>query len=143
MRIAVPDVDGGDRERGSILPFTAIVVACLLAGAGLAVDGGRILAARRQAAALAAEAARRGSQELAWSGLATGEAVIDPPRAAAAAEAFIRQAGGRATVQATPGQVSVTVTVTESTVLLGAFGVGPKTVTATRSAAPFTGGISP
>jgi Flp pilus assembly protein TadG len=142
MRTAGADLRPVERERGSILPFTVIVVACLLAGAGLAVDGGRILAARREASSLAAEAARRASQELAWSGLANGDAVIDPERAVAAAQAFVGQAGERALVQATPQQVSVTVTITESTVLLGAFGVGPKTVTATRSAAPFTGGVS-
>ena len=143
MRTAGVDRRGGDRDRGSILPFTAIVVACLLAAAGLAVDGGRILAARRETSGLAAEAARRASQELAWDGLAVGAAVIDPERAAAAAQAFISQTRGRATVDATPQRVSVTVTLQESTVLLGAFGVGPKTVTATRSAAPFTGGVSP
>jgi Flp pilus assembly protein TadG len=142
MRTAGADARRVERERGSILPFTAIVVACLLAGAGLAVDGGRILAARREASSLAAEAARRASQELAWSGLANGDAEIDPERAVAAAQAFVGQAGERALVRATPQRVSVTVTITESTVLLGAFGVGPKTVTATRSAAPFTGGAS-
>jgi Flp pilus assembly protein TadG len=142
MRTAGTDERRVERERGSILPFTAVVVACLLAGAGLGVDGGRILAARREASTLAAEAARRASQELTWRALAAGAAAIDPERAEAAAQAFVRQAGGRATVRATPQQVSVTVTVTASTVLLGAFGVGPKTVTATRSAAPFTGGVS-
>ena len=127
-------------DRGSILPFTAVVVAALIACAGLAVDGGRILGARREASALAAAAARRGSQELAWSDLAGGRAAIDPVRATAVAQAFLAQAGANGTVAASAQQVSVTVTLTESTVVLGAFGIGSKTVTATRSAAPFGGG---
>jgi uncharacterized membrane protein len=128
------------RDRGSILPFTAVIVAALVACAGLAVDGGRILGARREASALAAAAARRGSQELAWADLADGRAAIDPGRATAVAQAFLAQAGATGSVAATPQQVSVTVTLTESTVVLGAFGIGSKTVTATRTAAPFGGG---
>ena len=111
-------------DRGSVLPFTAAVVAALVACAGLAVDGGRILAARRDAAALAAAGARRASQELAYTDLAGGRATIDPARATAVAEAFLAQAGATGTVAASPQQVSVTVTVTESTVVLGAFGIG-------------------
>ena len=130
----------GADDRGSVLPFTAVVVAALIACAGLAVDGGRILAARRDAAALAAAAARRGSQELAWSDLAAGRATIDPARARAVAETFLAQAGVAGSVAASAEQVSVTVTVTASTVVLGAFGIGSKSVTATRSAAPFGGG---
>ena len=116
------------------------MVAALVACAGLAVDGGRILAARRDATAFAAAAARRGSQELAYADLADGRATIDPVRATAVAEAFLAQAGATGSVAATPQQVSVTVTVTASTVVLGAFGIGSKSVTATRSAAPFGGG---
>ena len=130
----------GAGERGSVLPFTAIIVAALVACAGLAVDGGRILAARRDASALAAAAARRGSQELSWSDLAAGRATIDPARATAVAEAYLAQAGATGSVAATAQEVSVTVTVTASTVVLGAFGIGSKSVTATRSAAPFGGG---
>jgi Flp pilus assembly protein TadG len=130
----------GAGERGSVLPFTAVVVAALVACAGLAVDGGRILAARRDATAIAAAAARRGSQELAFADLADGRAAIDPARATAVAEAYLASAGVTGSVAATPQEVSVTVTVTTSTVVLGAFGIGSKSVTATRSAAPFGGG---
>jgi Flp pilus assembly protein TadG len=123
-----------------VLPFTAVVVAALVACAGLAVDGGRILAARRQATAVAASAARRASQELAYAALADGRAAIDPERATAAAEAYLASAGATGSVAASPEQVTVTVTVTASTVVLGAFGIGSRSVTATRSAAPFGGG---
>src|SRR5438045_3195067 len=134
------EVERRRRDRGSVLPFTAAVVVALVACAGLAVDGGRILAARRDAAAVAAAAARRGSQELTYTELADGRAAIDPDRATAVAQAFLTQAGASGSVVATPQQVSVTVTVTTSTVVLGAFGIGSKSVTATRTAAPFGGG---
>jgi Flp pilus assembly protein TadG len=127
-------------DRGSILPFTATVVAALVACSGLAVDGGRILAARRQASGIAAAAARRGSQELAWSDAVTGRATIDPVRAIAAARSAIRQAGATGAASATVGDISVTVSIDEPTVILGWFGIGPRTVTATRVATPFAGG---
>jgi hypothetical protein len=123
-----------------VLPFVATVTAALVASAGLAVDGGSILAARRQASVVAAAAARRGSEELAWPDITSGRAALDTDRAVAAAESYLRQAGvaGRAT--AVPDHVTVTVSITEPTVVLGAFGIGPKTVSATRSATPFAGG---
>jgi len=126
-------------DRGSILPFTATVVAALVACSGLAVDGGRILAARREAAGIAAAAARRGSQELAWDGAVAGDARLDAARAAAAARAAVTQAGANGSASATPDEVTVTVTIDEPTVILGWFGIGPRTVTATRTAAPFAG----
>jgi hypothetical protein len=127
-------------DRGSILPFTATIVAALVACSGLAVDGGRILAARREAAGIAAAAARRGSQELAWADAVTGRATIDAPRAIAAARSAVSQAGAAGTASATPDRVTVTVRIEEPTVILGWFGIGPRTVTATRVAAPFAGG---
>src|SRR4051794_25867715 len=152
------EVERRGRDRGSVLPFTAAVGGALLGCARVGGDGGRLLApppgppplaavaggrtlaARRDAAAVAAAAARRGSQELAYTELADGRAAIDPDRATAVAQAFLTQAGARGSVAATPQQVSVTVTVTTSTVVLGAFGIGSKSVTATRTAAPFGGG---
>ena len=127
-------------DRGSILPFTATVVAALVACSGLAVDGGRILGARREAAGIAAAAARRGSQELAWDSAVVGEARLDADRASAAARAAVSQAGASGSAAATPDEVTVTVTIDEPTVILGWFGIGPKTVTATRTASPFSGG---
>ena len=127
-------------DRGSVLPFTATVVAALLACAGLTVDGGRLLGARRQAVGIAAAAARRGSQELGWRDAATGRAALDPARAEAMAESYLVQVGVRGSAKATPEEVSVTVIIDEPTVILGMFGVGPKRVTATRVAAPFSGG---
>jgi Flp pilus assembly protein TadG len=123
-----------------VLPFVATVTAALLASAGLAVDGGNILAARREASGVAAAAARRGSEELAWRDVTSGRAALDADRAIAAAQSYLRQAGVGGTATAAPNRVTVTVTISEPTVVLGAFGIGPKTVSATRSASPFAGG---
>jgi hypothetical protein len=131
---------GDSDDRGSVLPFTATIVAALLACSGLAVDGGRILAARREAAGIAAAAARRGSQELAWGDAVTGKATIDIARATGVARSAVDQAGARGSASATADQISVTVTIDEPTVILGWFGIGPRTVTATRTASPFAGG---
>ena len=106
-------------DRGSILPFTATVVAALVACSGLAVDGGRILAARREASGIAAAAARRGSQELAWSDAVTGRATIDPVRATAAARSAIGQSGATGAASATADEISVTVSIEEPTVKIG------------------------
>jgi hypothetical protein len=92
----------------------------------------------RDGAPFAAAGRRRASQELAYTDLP----VAGHHRSARAtvAEAFLAQAGATGVVAASLQQVSVTVTVTVSTVVLGAFGIGSKSVTATRSAAPFGGG---
>ncbi len=127
-------------DRGSVLPFVATVTAALVASAGLAIDGGNILAARRQASGVAAAAARRGSEELAWRDLSSGRAALDTDRATVAAQSYLRQAGVAGTATAAPDHITVTVTITEPTLVLGAFGLGPKTVSATRSASPFVGG---
>jgi hypothetical protein len=76
----------------------------------------------------------------AWRDLTSGRAGLDADRAVAAAQSYLRQAGVGGTASAAPDHVTVTVTITEPTVVLGAFGIGPKTVSATRSASPFTGG---
>jgi hypothetical protein len=116
------------------------LMAALIACAGLAVDGGRIMATRREASAIAAAAARRGSEEIATADLVSGRAGIDPSRAEAAVRGYLSQAGAQGSVVASADQVVVTVRLTRSTVLLGAFGLGSVTVSATRAAAPFSGG---
>ena len=127
-------------DGGSIVPFTVALAAALVACAGLAVDGGRILAARREAASLAAAAARRGSQEISWDALVAGRSAIDPTRAEAAAGTVLARAGAEGELVASADSIAVTVRRRQSTVVLGAFGIGPTTVTATRAARPLAGG---
>ncbi|MGH2985332.1 MAG: pilus assembly protein TadG-related protein, partial [Solirubrobacterales bacterium] len=51
-------------ERGAIATLTLILAPVMLLAGGLAIDGGNILAAKREAAAAADVAARAGAQAL-------------------------------------------------------------------------------
>jgi Flp pilus assembly protein TadG len=110
------------------------MVVALIACAGLAVDGGRILAARRNASAIAAEAARRASQEIELVALTGGQPTLDPERAGPAARAVLARSGADGTVVVTADRVVVTARLRTALAVLGAFGVGPSAVSATRIA---------
>ena len=62
-------------ELGSITAFVAVLAITFIACAGLAVDGGRLVAARVQLADHAENAARAGVQEV--TSLRSGEPDID------------------------------------------------------------------
>src|SRR4051812_49718179 len=123
-------------ERGSVTAFFVVIVFALLMLGGLALDGGRILAARRDASSLASAAARRGAQELDYGAITSGRAELDPARAEAAARAFLSQAGASGTASATADEVVVTVQVIQPTVLLRLVAISSRTVRATRRAVP-------
>ena len=118
------------REEGQVTPFVTLLVVALLLCAGLVVDGGRILAARRQADDLAGSAARAGAQAVSLDELrATNRQVLDPARARAEAEAYLAQAGTTGEVEVVGDTVRVTVRRTTPMVILGIAGVIDKTVT--------------
>ncbi len=129
-RPAPPD---GTADTGSIGAAVVVLATTLVACAGLALDGGRVLAARREAAGLAAAAARAAAQEADVRG---ERPVLDPARAAPAARALLdgTRASSVAVAVVDGDRVTVTVTVEQSPVLLGLAGVGPVTVRATREA---------
>lgn len=115
-------------EQGSITAFVAVLAVALLAIAGLAVDGGRALAAREQAGAVAEQAARSGAQAVSAAGLRAGALQIDTAAATAAAERSLASAGLTGTVSVTPGQVTVSVTEVIPTTMLGIVGIATLTV---------------
>lgn len=99
-------------ETGSVSALVAVVALGLVMVAGLAYDGGQIIAAQATARDLASNAARAGAQEIDLNELrATGTAVLDPPRAAAAAEGYLARTGhtGRMVVEGAEITVSVDV----------------------------------
>lgn len=122
-------------DRGSISAFAAGLVIVFIACAALVVDGGRFVAARSNAADAAENAARAGAQEV--RRLREGILEVDPDRAAARAEAFLVESGFIGTASADTSRVTVTVTGSVAPVLLGAFGVGARAISVTRSATPF------
>ena len=97
-------------EAGSVSAFVAVIALGLVMVAGLVYDGGQVLSAQATARDLAANAARAGAQELDLDALrAGGVAVLDPTRASAAAEDYLRANGVDGSV--TVGGADITVTV--------------------------------
>ena len=122
-----------DDERGSITAFVAVVAAALVMVAGMAYDGGQVIATLAAARSDADKAARAGAQEIDITHLrATGQTVLDGPLAEAAALAYLERAGSSGTVSVSGATVTVTVSVTqEMRILPGSDRVVVVTETAT------------
>lgn len=97
-------------ERGSVAPFVAVVALALLMVAGMAYDGGQVIAAQARARDLAGNAARAGAQEVDLDALrATGEPALLTDRAAAAARSYLAESGVDGDVAVSGATVTVTV----------------------------------
>lgn len=123
----------GRDERGVSALIVVLLATALLSVAGLVIDGGYALSARKEAMTQAQQAARVGADALSIAELRDGTVRVDPDRAAAAARSYLRSIGADGTVAVNGGEVSVTVTSTSDTVMLSAVGVSslPVEVTAT------------
>lgn len=122
-------------DRGSISAFVVIITITVLACAGLAVDGARIVGAKVAAADDAENAARAGAQEVtALRG--GGTPLLDPVRAREAARGYLAARGLSGTVTVSPARITVTVHASLAMTLLRLIGISDKTVQATRSASP-------
>ena len=111
-------------EDGIFTLFTALIAAAFLILAGLAVDGGYVLAARRRAIDEANGAARAGAEALAPSAYRTrGDLVLDPDAAAAAAQGFLAATGHRGSVSVDGNQVLVTLNFDQPMSLLRIIGI--------------------
>ena len=119
-------------EAGSVSAFVAVVALGLIMVTGMAYDGGQIVAAQATARDLAASAARAGAQEVDLDRLrSTGDAMLDPERAAAAAQAFLGKAGFNGSTRVAGSSITVTVTVRQPMRILP---VPDRMVTATDTA---------
>lgn len=106
--------------------------ALMIGGAGLAYDGGGIVAAKRQAMNDAEQAARAGAQGVATEELRATEAQeLDVARAEAAAQDYLARIGRSGTVQVDGDAVRVTVSITRPMVILP---LGAVTVTGVAEA---------
>lgn len=126
-------------ERGAATAMLVLLSVALLAVAGLVIDGGYALAAKREAMNTAEQAARAGSDSLSQAALRSGQVAVDPGRATATAQDYLRRAGAHGTVEVHGGEVTVTVTRTYDTLLLSAVGVGSLPVEATATAVSIDG----
>lgn len=121
-------------DRGSISGFVVVITLTVMACAGLALDGARLVGEKISVADHAENAARAGAQEL--SSLHDGAPTLDPGRARQAAETYLAVHGLAGSVVVTPDRITVTVRSTVAMTLLRLAGVGAKTITATRSSTP-------
>lgn len=105
-----PLTASAERDRGSVMPMTVILIVFLMVGAWALVSASQQWESRREAKAVAAAASRAGAQGDS-DGLRAG-VITDPVAAQARAMAIIAASGatGTATVDS-DGTVAVTVTV--------------------------------
>lgn len=123
---------GHRTDRGSVSALVVGLVMTFVACAGLAVDGGRMVAAKVRVSDHAENAARTGAQAL--TDIRLGVPRIEPRRAARLASAYLSSLGARGTVRVSDKEICVTVSEAHPMTLLALVGVGPKTATSTRCA---------
>ena len=121
-------------ERGIATLFVVLLATAMLAVAGLVIDGGYALAAKREAMNEAEQAARVGADALDPAALRSGDTRVNTARAHAAAQAYLNQVGARGSVSVDGGEVTVTVTASQDTTILSAVGVTSLPVKATATA---------
>lgn len=128
-----------DNERGSITPFVLIILTALFLMAGLILDGGLALATHTHAAGQAESAARAGAQAIDLTAYrTTGTLRLLPAQAATSTRRYLERVGATGTVNATDTTVTVRITATQPTQLLGLVGITTLTVHTTASAHPQT-----
>lgn len=124
-------------DRGSVSALVAVVALGLVMIAGLAYDGGQIVAAQSTARDIAANAARAGAQEVDLDEVrATGVAALDVERATQAASDYLAATGTDGSVNVAGSTITVTVRVVQPMRILP---LPDRTVIATDSATAVTG----
>lgn len=121
-------------DAGAVSAFVAVIAMAVVLVAGLVHDGGRLLAARRQADDIAANAARVGAQQLDEHRLRLGDAVVDPVEASQAVTAYLASTPATGSTRIAVDTVAVEVELRVTPGLLAIAGVGAQTITATRQA---------
>jgi hypothetical protein len=130
-------------EDGAISAFLVVITMAMVLVAGLVLDGGRVVAARREVQDVAQGAARAGANAVDEAALRAGTTALDGPAAVAAAQGFLAAAGHSGSVTVTALAVEVTVTDSVPMLLLGLGGVGPRSVTAVEQARVVRGVTGP
>lgn len=136
-----------DPQAGALVIWMAIMTVAFLAILGLVVDGGAALATRERAADLATQAARAGADALVGNSLRATPAslAVNRPSAVTAAREVLTDADVPATatsITVDGDQISVTVRVAKSTVILSAVGLSDISQTASASATAIFGGTT-
>lgn len=121
-------------ERGSVQVFWLILVPAAVMMIGLSFDGGQILAARRQAADHAQQAAVAGTQGLDETSTRQGLTQLDAGLVAVEVNGYLTLVGATGTHTSTATTVTVTVTEAVDMQILTMIGISSKTVTGTATA---------
>jgi Flp pilus assembly protein TadG len=109
-------------ERGVITAFVVVMSTALIVVAGLVLDGGYTLAARRQAIDEADGAARAAAQAVAVS-TRNGTVMLDPQRAQASVDAYLAPTGHHGQVSVHGDVVTVAVSFSRRMLILGVGGL--------------------
>lgn len=116
-------------ERGSVTAFVTVFTVALLGVAGLVFDGGLLLAAHRRAFNEAEAAARAGAQAVDVDALRAGAGVrLDPLEAERRARDYLSSIDRDGTVEVSGDTVRVQLTFRQDLTILGAFGLGARTI---------------
>jgi len=129
---------GRDRlggQDGQVTPFVVVFCLALVLVAGLVLDGGSLLTAKREAIAVAEQAARAAAQAVDTAALrAEGTQRLDPREATAAARRYLAATPFDGDVRVDGAEVTVTVTRDEPLRLLTLAGLRSSAVTGTATA---------
>lgn len=131
-------------DEGRVTAFVVVLTTAVIAMAGLTLDGGRALSAKVEAIGRAEAAARAGADAIDLTTYrTTGAAVLLPTQAAARAQAYLASVDATGTVTVAGDVVTVSVTATTDTQLLGLIGITHLQVTGAGSARPRIGVLTP
>jgi hypothetical protein len=130
----------GERGAADVLMIVVMATVMLLA-AGLAFDGSRVLAARREAVDVANQAARAGAQAVAVPAVRSGGVALDSDAAVRAADRFLTDSEHEGHATVVGDEVVVIVHLAVGLPLLASVGVSSTTVTG-RGVASLVRGIT-
>jgi hypothetical protein len=122
-------------ERGAVTAFVVVFTTTMLLVAGLVIDGGYLLAARREAINEAEAAARAGAQAVRTDVLrAGGPVTIDPALARRKVLDYLAASGHEGTVDVSGDTVRVEVSFSKPLAILGLAGLNQVTIRGTGEA---------
>lgn len=129
-----------DDDRGSVSAFLLVFLSALFLMAGLTLDGGLALATQTRANGQAESTARAGAQAIDLTAYrTTGTIRLLPTQATTHAQRYLAHIGATGTVDVTDNTVTVHITATQTTQLLGLIGITTLTIHSTATAHPQSG----
>ncbi|WP_245617540.1 pilus assembly protein TadG-related protein [Amycolatopsis taiwanensis] len=130
-------------DEGRTTAFVVVLAIGILTLAGLTLDGGMALATKVKANGQAEAAARAGAQAIDLAAYRnTGTLQLLPTQAVADAQRYLATVGASGTVTVSGDTVTVVITTTQSTQLLGMVGISRLSVHGIGSAHPQRGVVT-